>query len=84
MVRGAVSGRGTGVKSLPWEGPLGGRVTSGKLWRFRRDLVIYLSHTRLGLSQRFLADVFDLPRSRVAVIVKRMGAFEPAGSSELE
>lgn len=45
-------------------------ATPGQRWRFRRNLCIYLLHKRQGLSQRFLADVFDLPSSRIAAIVK--------------
>ena len=41
----------------------------GKRWRFRRNLVIYVAH-RQGLSQRLLADVFDLPRSRIGTIIQ--------------
>jgi len=41
----------------------------GKRWRFRRNLVIYVAH-RQGLSQRLLADVFDLPRSRIGAIIQ--------------
>jgi hypothetical protein len=44
-------------------------ATPGKKWRFRRDLVIYISN-RSGVSQRLLADVFDLPRSRISAIIK--------------
>ncbi len=43
--------------------------TIAQRWRFRRDLAMFLAH-RAGLSQRILADVFDLPRSRVSVILK--------------
>jgi hypothetical protein len=39
------------------------------LHRRRRNELIRLGH-RQGLSQRFLADVFDLPRSRVAEILQ--------------
>jgi hypothetical protein len=49
-------------------------ATAGRRWRFRRDLVIYLAHRRNGLSQRFLADVFDLPRSRIAAILAKFDA----------
>jgi hypothetical protein len=38
-------------------------------WRLHRDLVILIAN-RAGVSQRVLADVFDLPRSRIAVIIK--------------
>jgi hypothetical protein len=47
----------------------GPRATTKQRWRFRRDLVIYVA-ARQGLSQRFLADVFDLPRSRIGSIVQ--------------
>ncbi|WZO98189.1 hypothetical protein EP7_005245 [Isosphaeraceae bacterium EP7] len=47
----------------------------GKRWRFRRNLVIYVAH-RSGLSQRMLADVFDLPRSRIGAILEEMAKFE--------
>jgi hypothetical protein len=40
-----------------------------KRWKFRRNAVIYVAH-REGFSQRVLADVFDLPRSRIATIIK--------------
>jgi hypothetical protein len=56
-----------GLPGLP---PLPPNASVGRRWRFRRDLVIYLAHRRNGLSQRFLADVFDLPRSRIAAIVR--------------
>jgi hypothetical protein len=46
----------------------------GKRWRFRRNIVIYVAH-RSGLSQRFLADVFDLPRSRIASIINDFSKF---------
>ena len=52
-----------GFKVLPTES------SPGRRWRFRRDLVIFIA-SRNGVSQRVLADVFDLPRSRIAVIVK--------------
>ncbi len=45
-------------------------ATVGQRWRFQRDLVIYLAHRRNGLSQRLLAQVFDLPRSRISAIVR--------------
>ena len=44
-------------------------ASPGRRWRFRRDLVIYLAHRQNGLSQRMLADVFDLPRSRIGEII---------------
>lgn len=45
-------------------------ATVGRRWRFHRDLVIYLAHRRNGLSQRLLAEVFDLPRSRISTIIQ--------------
>lgn len=48
-------------------------MTVGQRWRFRRDLVITAAH-RAGFSQRFLADVFDLPHSRVGAIVAEVEA----------
>jgi hypothetical protein len=69
----AEKGRGGGA---PGEAPLPPGVSAGKKWRFRRDLVIYLAHKRNGLSQRFLADVFDLPRSRIAVIIQNFSKYD--------
>jgi hypothetical protein len=43
--------------------------TVGRRWKFRRNLVIYIASEN-GCSQRLLADVFDLPHSRIAAIVK--------------
>ncbi|QDV38270.1 hypothetical protein [Tautonia plasticadhaerens] len=56
--------------------PLPPEASPGRRWRFRRNLVIYLAHRRNGLSQRFLADVFDLPRSRIAEIIKEFAAYD--------
>jgi hypothetical protein len=39
--------------------------------------VIYLAHKRNGLSQRMLSDAFDLPRSRIAAIIKEFEQYEP-------
>jgi hypothetical protein len=50
--------------------PLPRDCGAGKRWRFRRDAVIYIAH-RGGVSQRMLAEVFDLTRSRVAEIIKK-------------
>lgn len=44
--------------------------TAGQRWRFRRDLVIYIA-SQNGASQRLLGDVFDLPHSRIAAIIKK-------------
>ncbi len=60
-----VSDRG----AIPGPQPLPPNASPGKRWRFRRDLVIYIAH-RNGVSQRLLADVFDLPRSWIAAIIK--------------
>lgn len=58
---------------LPEEPPLPPNASAGKRWRFRRDMAIYaLSHS--GFSQRYIADVFDLPRSRIATILKDFAA----------
>jgi hypothetical protein len=48
--------------------PLPPDATPGQRWRFRRNLVIYIA-ARSGLSQRLLADVFDLRRSRIGEII---------------
>lgn len=48
-------------------------ASAGQRWRFRRNLVISLA-SRNGVSQRILADVFDLPRSRIASIIKEFQA----------
>jgi hypothetical protein len=58
---------------LPTPPPLPPNASLGRRWRFRRDLVIYVS-SRSGISQRLLADVFDLPRSRIASIIKGLDA----------
>ncbi len=60
------------LKSAP---PLPTTASVGKRWRFRRNLVIYVAHQK-GLSQRLLADVFDLPRSSIAGIVKEFAKYE--------
>ena len=61
---------------LPTPPPLPPNASPSRRWRFRRDLVIYLANRRLGLSQRFLSDVFDLPRSRIAAIVEKFAAHD--------
>jgi predicted XRE-type DNA-binding protein len=60
------------LRSTP---PLSPNASIGKRWRFRRNLVIYVAH-RNGLSQRFLADVFDLPRSRISAIIREFQKYE--------
>ncbi len=64
--------RGTAL-DLPAPPPLPPNASAGKKWRFRRDLTIYVA-SRAGLSQRHLADVFLLPRSRIAEILKDFAA----------
>ena len=49
--------------------------TVGKRWRFRRNLVIYVAFKN-GFSQRVLSDVFDLPRSRIASIIKEVSVID--------
>jgi hypothetical protein len=44
------------------------RMTVGQRGRIRRDMVIQIAASA-GVSQRILAEVFDLPRSRIGVIV---------------
>lgn len=61
---------------MPRLPPLPPDASPGKRWRFRRNLVIYLAHRRNGLSQRFLADVFDLPRSRIGDIVREFEKYD--------
>ena len=64
------------------EGTIGPRLlaerageTVGKRWRFRRNLVIYVGFKN-GFSQRVLSDVFDLPRSRIASIIKEVSVID--------
>jgi hypothetical protein len=60
---------------LPEVPPPPARASVGRRWRFRRNLVIYVAH-RQGLSQRLLADVFDLPRSRIGAIIQEFRQYE--------
>ena len=46
-------------------------MSVGRRWRLRRNLVIYIA-SQQGVSQRMLADVFDLPHSRIAAIIKEL------------
>ncbi len=58
------------VESLPIsESVLPANASVGRRWKFRRNLVIYIA-SQQGVSQRLLADVFDLPHSRIAAILK--------------
>lgn len=41
----------------------------GKRWRFRRNVVIFVASLN-GVSRQVLADVFDLPKSRISAIVR--------------
>jgi hypothetical protein len=52
-------------------------VTVGQTWRRKRDLAIFAAH-RGGCSQRLLAEVHDLPRSRIATICRTMAALGDA------
>ena len=56
----------TAPTSLP---TLAENATVGRRWKFRRNLVIFIA-SQNGVSQRLLADVFDLPHSRIAAIIK--------------
>ena len=55
----------------PVGGPRARRATVGQRWKLRRNLVIYIA-SQHGASQRLLADVFDLPHSRIAAILKEL------------
>src|SRR5436305_12915813 len=62
------------VESTPFALPrLPENASVGRRWKFRRNLVIYIA-SRNGASQRLLADVFDLPHSRIAAIIKEFRA----------
>jgi hypothetical protein len=45
--------------------------TEGQRWRRRRNIAIAILHVA-GMSQRTIADIFDLPRSHVGVILKQI------------
>lgn len=62
---------------LPRVPPLGPRATAGQRWRYRRNLVIYVAY-RNGVSQRLLADVFDIPRSHISTILKNVRSYDPS------
>ena len=58
------------VESLPLTLPaLPENASVGRRWKFRRNLVISIA-SQHGASHRLLADVFDLPHSRIAAIIK--------------
>ncbi|GAC1312424.1 MAG: hypothetical protein NVSMB14_14310 [Isosphaeraceae bacterium] len=44
-------------------------------WRFKRNITIYVAN-KAGLSQRFLADVFGLPRSNIGIIIQNLRKLE--------
>ncbi len=70
----ATQGLFSKVESLPMSKPaLPANASVGQRWKFRRNLVIFIA-SRNGASQRLLADVFDLPHSRIAAIVKEFRA----------
>jgi transposase len=71
-----------GVPKLAAPSPLPPGSTPGQRWRYRRNRLIYLAH-RQGLSQRFIADVFDLPRSRVGEIIKEISGDEKHAPGDL-
>jgi hypothetical protein len=60
------------VLPLPETALLCGAANSKRRARARRDLVIRLAHQH-GFSQRALAEVFNLPRSWIATIIKAEG-----------
>lgn len=59
-------------KNIPPVGPIRkpDYATVGRRWKARRDLVIYVAN-RAGISQRILADVFDLERSSIQSILRK-------------
>lgn len=59
----------TDAKPVPLYPPR--KMTPGQRWKWRRNMVIAAA-SRQGFSQRLLADVFDLPRSRVGEIIAEM------------
>ena len=62
--------------------PLPANASVGKRWKFRRNLVIFIAN-RNGVSQRLLADVFDLPRSRIASIIAQFRPYlDPAANAQ--
>jgi hypothetical protein len=45
------------------------KLSPAQRWRLRRDVVIFIAWSH-GASMRILADVFDLPHSRISIICK--------------
>lgn len=68
--------RPDGPEPVPRPPALPPAATPGQQWRFARNLAICDLYLNCGgrWSQRALADVFDLPRSRVAEIVREFRA----------
>lgn len=50
-----------------------GPMTPGQRRKFARNLTIAFAHHIAGVSQRQLGQAFDLPHSRISVIVQEMG-----------
>jgi hypothetical protein len=46
-------------------------MTTRKVWDRKRNMVIAMAHC-YGAPDRFIADVFDLPHSRVNVILRQL------------
>jgi len=44
-------------------------ASAGKRWRFHRNVVIFVAALN-GVSRSILADVFDLPKSRISAIIR--------------
>jgi DNA-binding transcriptional regulator LsrR (DeoR family) len=54
-----------------------------KRWKFRRNAVIVIAYLN-GISQRTLAEVFDLPRSTVASIIEEISGENSAGCVRIQ
>jgi hypothetical protein len=65
-------------RSIPSGMPLPPNASRGQRRRFRRNLVIYVAH-RYGFSQRVLAEIFNLTRSRIHDILEEMRRYETLG-----
>jgi uncharacterized protein (DUF433 family) len=57
-------------------------ASAGQRWRFRRNVVIYVAHQG-GLSDRLLADVFDLTTEQVQTILAEL-ATEEKNDAEIQ
>jgi len=62
-------------RSLSFLPPVPAEASAGQRWKYQRNMVIYFLHKQ-GLTQRFIGDVFDLPHSRIGMIIREMRAFE--------